>query len=207
MDPADQRYLKEATDAVFTSMMNGTPLSVEDENIAMACADLMYKKNPGGSLDPLPGPLVVSARVNRFHSFLRIDTNNPFRDCLLQREMLERTPALTLIGIVQDLGMFPNVTHRLTQYEIRHRAESRIQPIFKAASLCYWACYAIRRHFTPDRIMNWETVRFLNAWMNLRFVKFGDTYAGRSAVIEGIFTPGLPGWEELVDGMFCTLHH
>lgn len=174
----------------------------------MACSDLMYKKNPGGTLVRLP-PLPVaggySQKFIRFYSYLREDTSNPFRDCLLQREMLEEMPRLSFINMLQALNVFPHVTNRLVLYEARHTGENR--EIFNARALCLLVCYAMRYRMTANRIMSVQMVKFLNAWMNTPFAFLGDTYATHQGFLDHFFSPAVAGWEGRTDSMFCNLEY
>lgn len=223
MDPETQKYFKDVVDEFYDSCVNhGQVQTQETQNFVFRCSDILYNKNPGGQLVPIPDLLAKAGGgawnplTVRFHSYLRNDTNNPFRDRLLKKDMLERR-ADDLITILQDLNMaeYVNAVNALVAYQAACAALGNANTVanrvlYKNGNLCTLVCFIMRVALTPDRYVDIQTVRTVQGWGHTcgiydSIVNLGDTYAGAHQVVQALLAGNTAPAIVSLKQIFCTL--
>ena len=218
MDPETLKYFSEFVDEYYDKCIVQNIVQTADaQRAALCCTDLLCKKNPGGQLVPipaLPAGFAYNPLTVRFHSYLRQDTNNPLRDCLLKKAMLEAR-ADDLITILQDLGCFANAVGVLTAYQAAcaNPANAAIVadiPLYDNRSLCTLVCLALRNALTPTRAVDPETVLTVQTWgyrcgFDDQCLNIGDTYADADNILQALLAATNPAERADVKRVFCKI--
>lgn len=218
MDPETLKYYSDFADKYYDEcIVRNIVQTADNRRVAWSCTDLLCKKNPGGQLVPipaLPAGFAFNPLTVRFHSYLRQDTNNPLRDCLLKKAMLEAR-ADDLITILQDLGSFANAVGVLTAYQAAcaNPANAAIVadiPLYDNRSLCTLVCLVMRIALTPTRAVDPETVQTVQTWgyrcgFNVPCLNIGDTYAHADTVLQLLFSASNAAERACVKQVFCKI--